>query len=105
MVGDHAVANRLAREDPFRLGDDGAGPRQILWTRLEQDDVVRHFNGQRVVGAVDTEDAFRQLLRRRGRRRCSTSSRRAGLRAGAGSAATTVTTTASTTGRSFSCST
>ena len=62
MMRDHAEADRLVRNDLLGLGDDRLSARFILRSGLEQNDVIREFDGERVVGTVDAEDTFSQLL-------------------------------------------
>ena len=65
---DHAVTDRLVRDHLLRLRDDRLRARFVLRTWLEQHDVIGELHGQRVVGAIDSEDAVRQFLRGRARR-------------------------------------
>ena len=62
VVRDHAVADRLVRDDLLRLGDDGLRPRLVLRARLEEHDVIGELDGERVVGAVDAPHAVGELL-------------------------------------------
>ncbi len=68
MVRDHAVPDRLVRDDALRLGDDCLRARFVLRSRLENQRVIGELHRQRVVGAGDSKDAVGKLLRRRRRR-------------------------------------
>ena len=80
MMRDHAELDRLVREQPPRFGDAGQRARLALRTGLDQQHLVGHFHGQRVVRALDAIHAIGQLLRRSGHRTARARRRTAGAR-------------------------
>ena len=76
MVRQHAVANRLTRNDALRFGEDGLRARFVLTGRLEDQDVIGELDGEGDVTARDAVDAVREPLRRRGGRSRWASGRR-----------------------------
>src|SRR5262245_5893657 len=63
VVRDHSEANRFVRDDAFGFRDDRLGAHFVLRSRLKEHDVIRELHGERIVLAVDAENAWGQLFR------------------------------------------